>query len=117
MKQKETDSPYISIIIPIFNSEKYLVECLDSVVNQATGENIEIILIDDGSTDKSGSICDDYAKMDLRVKVIHTNHNGVSAARNKGIKVAQGEWIVFLDSDDWLEDNYFTVIKQTMGSE
>lgn len=96
----------ISIIIPIYNVEIYLRQCLDSIVNQ-TYKNLEIILIDDGSPDKCGEICDEYALNDIRVKVIHKKNEGVSAARNYGIKIAKGKWIAFVDPDDWLDCDYF----------
>lgn len=92
----------VSIIIPIYNVEVYLKECLDTVINQ-TYQDLEIILVDDGSTDNSGKIADEYAINDLRIKVIHKVNSGLSEARNEGMKVATGEWIYFLDSDDWLD--------------
>lgn len=95
----------ISIIVPIYNVEKYLKKCIESIVNQ-TYENIEIILIDDGSNDNSGIICDEYAKKDNRIIVIHKENGGVSSARNKGLKIAKGEWISFVDADDWIEQNF-----------
>lgn len=95
----------ISIIIPIFKVEKYLEECLESVIHQ-TYKNLEIILVDDGSPDNCPSICDKYALMDTRIKVIHQENQGLSAARNTGIKYATGEYIFFLDSDDYLNINY-----------
>ena len=96
----------ISVIIPVFKVEKYLARCLDSVVNQ-TYKNLEIILVDDGSPDKSGNICDEYAKIDTRIKVIHKKNGGVSSARNVGISIATGEYIGFVDSDDWLEPDMY----------
>lgn len=95
----------VSIIIPVYNVEKYLPVCLDSVKKQSY-ENLEIILINDGSTDKSGEICDSYAKKDSRIKVLHTTNNGVSSARNTGIECANGEAICFIDSDDTVEEDY-----------
>jgi glycosyltransferase involved in cell wall biosynthesis len=89
----------VSVIIPVYNVEKYLDVCIQSVLNQ-TLDNIEMILIDDGSTDTSGAICDKYASS---AKVIHKVNGGLSSARNEGLKVATGEYIFFLDSDDWLE--------------
>lgn len=94
--------PQISIIIPIFNVEEYLRQCLDSVVNQ-TYHNLEIILVDDGSPDNCGMICDEYAAQDGRIRVIHKENEGVSVARNIGIEKSRGEWIMFVDPDDWLE--------------
>lgn len=102
----------ISVIIPVYNAENYLKRCLDSVINQ-TYKNLEIILIDDGSTDNSGEICDEYAKTDNRIKVIHKENGGVSQARNEGLRVATGEYIGFLDSDDFILHNmYENLIKQ-----
>ena len=96
------NEPKISVIIPVYNVEKYLQKCLDSVINQ-TYKNLEIICINDGSPDNSGKILDEYAKKDGRVIVIHQENAGVSAARNKGLEIATGEYIAFVDSDDWLE--------------
>ena len=93
------ENPLISVIIPVYNVAPYLAACLDSVVSQ-TYRNLEILLIDDGSTDKSGAICDEYATKDLRIKVVHQANGGVSAARNKGLEIAQGEYIGFVDPDD-----------------
>ena len=89
----------VSIVIPVYNVEEYLRECVDSVLNQ-TYSDIEVILVDDGSTDQSGNICDEYAEMDSRIKVIHKKNGGVSAARNTGIDKAVGEYLLFVDSDD-----------------
>lgn len=95
----------VSIVIPIYNSEKYLSICLESVMSQSY-RNIEIILIDDGSIDNSGKICDDFAKMDLRIKSMHIANSGVAIARNIGIKKAIGQYIAFLDSDDVMEGDF-----------
>ncbi len=92
----------ISIIIPVYNVEKYINQCLQSVINQSY-KNLEIILIDDGSTDNSGRICDKYAKIDNRVRVVHEENSGVSVARNVGIDISTGSYIMFVDPDDWLE--------------
>lgn len=92
----------ISIIVPIYNVEKYLNKCIDSIINQ-TYKNIEIILINDGSEDNSGKICDKYAKEDSRIKVIHKKNGGLSDARNVGIDASQGDYIAFIDSDDWVD--------------
>lgn len=91
----------ISIIVPVYNVEKYINKCIDSIINQ-TYKNLEIILVDDGSTDSSGKICDDYAIKDNRIKVVHKKNGGVSSARNEGIRVANGKYIGFIDSDDWI---------------
>lgn len=97
----ENDNLLISIIIPVYNVEQYLASCIDSVLNQ-TYQNIEIILIDDGSPDSCPSICDFYAAKDKRVRIIHQQNRGLSVARNVGIEAATGKYIVFLDSDDML---------------
>ena len=91
----------VSVIIPVYNAERFLCECLDSVIAQ-TFTDFEVILVDDGSTDGSGAICDEYASIDNRVSVIHNNNGGVSAARNVGIERANGKWICFFDADDIL---------------
>lgn len=96
--------PLVSIIVPVYNVENYLKKSLDSLKNQ-TYENIEIVLIDDGSKDNSGLICDEYAKSDDRFCVFHKENEGVSSARNIGIEKAQGDYIMFLDADDWFEKN------------
>ena len=94
----------LSIVIPIYNSASFLKECLDSVINQ-TYNQIEIILVDDGSTDESGTICDNYAKEDKHIRVVHKQNEGHSKARNTGIDIASGDYILFVDSDDSLFDN------------
>lgn len=94
----------ISIIIPVYNVEQYVNRCLDSIINQSY-KKIEIILIDDGSSDNSGKICDKYAEIDNRIKVIHKDNGGVSSARNVGLEVATGEFLTFVDSDDYLPNN------------
>lgn len=98
--------PLISIIVPVYNVEKYLPQCLDSIMVQ-TYTNLEIILVDDGSTDNGGHICDEYAKSDSRIKVIHKQNAGLSAARNLGLDIAHGEYIGFVDSDDWIEPTMY----------
>lgn len=97
----------ISIIVPVYNVEKYISKCIDSVINQ-TYINWELILINDGSKDNSGIICDEYAAKDKRIRVIHKNNGGVSRARNSGIELAKGEYICFIDSDDWIEQTYLS---------
>lgn len=96
-------SKQISVIIPVYNVEKYLSRCLNSVIEQ-TYRNLEIILIDDGSPDSSSRICDEYASKDNRIKVIHKENGGLSSARNAGLAVCSGDYIFFIDSDDWLVD-------------
>ena len=99
--------PEISVIVPVYKTPKeYLDKCVESIVGQ-TVKDIELILIDDGSPDECGKYCDEYAKIDSRIKVIHQKNSGVSAARNAGIEAAQGNWIAFVDSDDWLDENAF----------
>ena len=96
----------ISVIVPVYNVEPYLQKCLDSILTQ-TYRDLEIILIDDGSTDRCGQICDEYAKADPRVSVFHTENRGLSCARNLGLQHAKGDWIGFIDSDDWIETDMF----------
>lgn len=93
-----------SIIVPIYNVEKYIKQCIESAINQ-TYRNIEIILVDDGSTDNSKLICDEYRKKDHRIKVIHKENGGLSSAREVGVNYATGDYITFLDGDDWLDAN------------
>lgn len=97
--------PKVSIIIPVYNVDYCLKECLDSVITQ-TYKNIEIILIDDGSSDDSGKICDEYATKDKRIKVIHNSNHGVSYSGNVGINISTGKYILFIDSDDVVDKNY-----------
>ena len=113
---KETTEPLISIVIPIYKVEKYLNRCVDSILNQ-TYHNIEVILVDDGSPDRCGSICDEYQKKDMRIKVIHKKNGGLSDARNVGIKTAHGEYITCIDSDDFISqfflENLWIAIKES----
>lgn len=104
--------PLISIIIPVYNVEKYLQECLDSIVNQDAC-NYEVILIDDGSTDGSSKICDEYSDRYVQIKVIHKKNEGVSSARNAGLDVAKGEWIWFVDADDYVSDSSLPILSTT----
>ena len=97
----ENNNPTISVIVPVYNAEKYLSRCIDSILVQ-TFTCFELLLVDDGSTDCSGRICDEYAKRDTRIRVIHKENGGVSSARNLGLDNAKGEWICFCDSDDLL---------------
>ena len=99
------ENPKISVILPVYNVEKYLRQCLDSVINQ-TYKNLEIILVNDGSTDNSGKICEEYALNDERIKVIHKENGGISSARNAAIDIAKGQYITFIDSDDDVELDY-----------
>ncbi len=99
----------VSVIIPVYNVEKYIRQCLDSVVNQ-TLPDIEIICVDDGSTDMSLEILHEYAKRDNRIKVLEQSNQGASEARNKGMAIAKGEYIGFVDSDDWVDENYYETL-------
>lgn len=101
--------PLISIIVPVYNVEKYLSRCIDSILSQ-TFFDFEILLIDDGSTDGSPIICDKYSNKDSRVRVFHKKNGGVSSARNLGLEYALGEWITFVDSDDWIDNNMYTLL-------
>ncbi len=98
--------PSVSIIVPIYNVEKYLNRCVDSLLGQSLN-NIEIILVDDGSTDESGKIADKYLELDSRVKVIHKENGGLSSARNAGMDIATGEYVGFVDSDDWVRNDMY----------
>lgn len=101
------DNPLVSIVLPIYNVEKYLKKCIDSVVSQ-TYKNTQIILVDDGSTDSSSQICDEYKLIDKRIKVIHKKNGGLSSARNAGIDNSNGEFIAFIDSDDFISNNFIS---------
>ena len=106
--------PLISIIVPIYKVEPYLRKCLDSIINQ-TYRNLEIILVDDGSPDNCGAICDEYAARDNRIKVIHKENGGVSSARNVGLAASTGGWIGCVDPDDWIEpDMYDCMLKEAL---
>ncbi len=96
----------ISVIVPVYNVEQYLSRCVDSILAQ-TYQNLEIILVDDGTKDNSDKICDDYAARDSRIKVIHKENGGLSSARNAGIDAATGEYLAFVDSDDWIEPDMY----------
>lgn len=95
----------VSVIVPVYNTEKYLRQCLDSILSQ-TWQDLEILLVDDGSVDHSGAICDEFGAKDSRIRVIHTENRGVSAARNTAMEAASGEYIVFVDSDDYVSPEY-----------
>ena len=103
----------ISIIIPVYNVEMYLERCIESVVNQ-TYRNLQIILVDDGSTDTSGILCDNYADGDKRIRVIHKDNGGLSDARNAGIDVATGKYIMFVDSDDWIRKDCVEILAKAI---
>ena len=97
--------PLITVIVPVYKVETYLPTCIESIINQ-TYKNLEIILVDDGSPDKCGTICDEYALRDSRIRVLHKENGGLSSARNSGMKVMKGEFITFIDSDDWVEKSF-----------
>lgn len=101
----------VSIIVPVYNAEKYLRKCIESIRSQ-TLENIQIILVDDGSVDLSGEICDEYAKSDERIGVIHKPNRGLVSARKSGLQLAKGDYIGFVDSDDWIEKDMFSDLYQ-----
>ena len=103
----------ISVIVPIYNVEKYLDRCVDSIINQ-TYKNLEIILVDDGSPDNCPQMCDDYAKKDSRIKVVHKENGGLSDARNVGMKVATGEYVSFIDSDDYVSLDFYETLLETI---
>lgn len=102
-------APLISVIVPVYNVEEYLTKCIDSIINQ-TYTNLEIILVDDGSTDRSLKICNEYLQKDARVKVIHKENGGVTSARKAGLLQAAGEYVTYVDGDDWLERDAYSVI-------
>ena len=102
-------NPKITIIVPVYKVQPYLSKCLDSIIHQ-TYDNLEIILVDDGSPDECPSICDRYSKRDRRIKVIHKENGGLSSARNAGLQIATGKYISFVDSDDWLEHDMYSVL-------
>lgn len=104
--------PLLSIIIPVYNAEKYISTCIDSIRNQ-TFSDFELILVDDGSTDSCGMICDDYRKLDSRIKVLHQANLGVSAARNRGIEEARGQFVAMVDSDDTLDKDMYSILINT----
>lgn len=106
----------ISVIVPVYKVENYLNRCIDSILNQ-TYRNLEVILVDDGSPDNCPSICEEYAKKDNRIKVIHQENGGLSSARNTGLTVASGELITFVDSDDWVANDMYQILYDTMTSQ
>lgn len=106
-------TPKISVIVPVYNVEKYLSRCIDSILAQ-TFTDFELLLIDDGSTDNSGRICDGYAGKDNRIRVFHKENGGVSSARNLGLDNAKGEYIAFIDADDWIEIEYLNLLYSTL---
>lgn len=101
--------PKLSVIVPVYNTEKYLRECIDSILDQ-TFTDFELILVDDGSTDSSGAICDEYADKDPRIQVIHQVNGGITVARKSGVRVARGEYVTFVDSDDWIDKDMYRIM-------
>lgn len=101
--------PKLSVIVPVYNTEKYLQECIDSILAQ-TFPDFELILVDDGSTDRSGAICDEYAGKDPRIQVIHQQNGGITVARKSGVRVARGEYVTFVDSDDWIHKDMYRIM-------
>lgn len=97
----------VSVIVPVYKAESYLHKCIDSILQQSF-RDFELILVDDGSPDASGRICDEYAKIDQRVSVVHKSNGGVSSARQKGLNMAKGDYVIFVDSDDWVEPDYLS---------
>ena len=110
-------NPQISVIVPVYNGERYLHECLDSIINQ-TFYDFELILLDDGSSDRSGQICDEYAKLDNRIRVIHKQNEGINATRRRGVHEAKGVWVCFCDNDDSLpQDALSDLYNFTVGTD
>jgi len=103
------DQKIVSVIVPVYNVEKYLTRCVESIKNQ-TYRNLEIILVDDGSTDNSGKICDEISKTDNRIIVIHKENGGLSDARNAGMDISTGDYIGFVDSDDYIDDDFYEIL-------
>lgn len=103
----------ITIVVPVYNVERYLYKCVNSIINQ-TYKNMEIILVDDGSTDKSSLICDELAKQDSRIVVLHKQNGGLSSARNAGIEFAKGKYIGFIDSDDYIDERMFELLHNAL---
>lgn len=108
----DTSNALISVIVPVYNVENYINKCVDSILSQEYG-NLEVILVDDGSSDRSGQICDDYAEKDARVVVIHQVNSGVSAARNAAIAAVRGDYVGFVDSDDFVDPDMYKVMLET----
>ena len=105
----------ISVIVAVYNIEKYVGRCIESILNQSYSE-LQIILVDDGSTDESGKICDDYAIKDLRIQVIHQENQGLSMARNTGIQYAEGAWLSFIDGDDIIHPQFIEILHRAIYS-
>lgn len=113
--EKKNPTMLVSVVVPVYKTEEYLRKCVDSILSQ-TYPNLEVLLIDDGSPDQCGKICDDYAKRDKRIRVIHNDNHGVSYSRNCGIKAATGEYLLFVDSDDYVNSTYVEgLVKSIQG--
>jgi len=112
-KGKSMDAPLITVVVPVYNVEKYLKRCVDSIREQ-TYRNLEIILVDDGSPDCCGSMCDAFAQEDDRIRVIHQKNGGQASARNKGVDAASGEWIAFVDADDYIHPQMYQHMYELM---
>jgi len=104
-KEAVRNYPLVSVIVPVYNVENYIEKCIESIIRQ-TYKNLEILLIDDGSTDKSSDLCEKYAERDSRIKIFHKENGGLSDARNFGIEHAEGEYLTFIDSDDFVDEDY-----------
>ena len=115
-KQTKKDRLLISVIIPVYNAEKHLKECLESVCGQ-TYQDLEIILVNDGSSDRSGKICDEWQKKDSRIRVFHKENGGVSSARNEGLKAASGSLIGCVDADDWIEPEMYEKLSEALAAD
>lgn len=113
--KEEKKQPLISVIVPVYNVEKYIHQCVDSILAQ-TYKNLEIILVDDGSPDNCPQICDDYASKDSRIKVIHKENGGLSSARNAALDIYNGDYIAFVDSDDWVDSTAYETMMEMMQS-
>ena len=108
--------PLVSVVVPIFNIEAFLSECVESLIRQ-TYKNIEIILVNDGSTDNCGKICDEYSRIDARIQVIHKNNGGLISARKAGLEFSKGEYVAYVDGDDWVEpEMYGTLLRHAKES-
>ena len=110
MEQKQ---PALSVIVPVYNVEKYLDRCIRSIAGQ-TYTNLEIILVDDGSTDHCGEICDEWSRKDTRIQVFYKKNGGLVSARKAGLKTASGQYIAYVDSDDWIEENMYERMMELM---